>query len=315
MPIRKHYFLKRGIDGRFEMDIKSWLRVGMILIVFLTQGGCARSEQVDIVTQSSVTAHLTANLLSGESIDLGSEVVSVEIHKTQTVKNGKVISEDGCHLSFPGQDENFSVDLSVVGLNGKALELERKVNAVLDEMGGGPYRFTHNPANIDSCEETDIYATISLSVYSEDRSGPGFLTYKRQYSESDEVYLNVPVNLYDTILTSTIENSTIDWLIIEYPDIEVVGGYVVTLEDPYEAIQWLKDQESFIENVYGKDTETVTNEGKMTLDHSRQIEVGTGYYKCPRVAPFCDREEVTKPYWLVDIEEIEVHVGTLKLVP
>lgn len=284
----------------------------IVLLGGLILSGCG-SERVETVTQSTVTAHLTVELLSGESIDLGSETVNIEMHKTQMIDGftGKVESE-GCFLTFPGS-EYGEANLSDVSLNRKAQEIEQKANAVLNEKGG-PYRFTSDIADVwnTSCDETDIYANVSLSVAYGDRNGSGFLIFTK-HDEPQSAFVNIPVAFYDFILKSATEGDLIDWLMYDYPDISEVGGYTVIPGDPKALKQWLVSQQSFLQQVYFKSNGLELTSTLSKLDYTTfEEKTRTTGYGCLdyNYRGVCvDRGPITEEYLQPNTEQIDVEVG------
>lgn len=289
-----------------------------VLLIAVGLSACG-SEPVETVTRSTVTAHLSVNLLSGVSIDLGTEMVDVEKHHTQTIDRltGEVVKED-CYLRFPGEivDSLHSSDLSKITLNEKAWEIEKKAQSVLDSLGGGPFNFTSSSAEISgSCKTADVYANVHLSIGYDEQIG-GFL--QEFYRNGHEfAYVYIPISFYDHILEAVANNASVDWSTYTYPTITEVGGYTVLPDDPNGVGSWLGSQIPFLEKVYFRTTELTLSQGVLEYTTTSTTTRVTGsdckdrnwsnYGSCSDWGPITEsRRESTD-------HEVDVVIGILNL--
>ncbi len=285
--------------------------------MFTMVPGCG-SETVETVTQRTVTAHLSVKLLSGSPIDLGVETVDVEEHRSQTINRltGQVVNES-CSLRLPGEivDSLHSSDLSKISLNEKAWEIEKKAQAVLDSLGGGPFNFTSRSATIEGCDTSDVYASVHLSVGHDEQIG-GFLQERYAYGHEFS-YVYIPVAFYDHILKAVAKGEDVDWSTYTYPSITEVGGYTVIPEDPNRVGQWLGNQIPFLERVYGRTMQLDLSQGKLNYTTTSSGTRVTGseckkrnwanYGSCSDWGP------TTEEYSNSTDHEIDVVIGILSL--
>jgi hypothetical protein len=247
---------------------KVLLFVVVSLFLFACQS-MPTTEPVEVMKNSTVTAHLVVNYLSEEKIELDSEEVQVVKHTTS----------NGCFMTLPGEDGQSS-ELFKIKLNTKARDIENNANRELTKFGTSPYTYFSNLAAImgDSCDLKDVYATVALLVSYGQQEG-GFLKYSN-ITDHEYAYVYLPISFYDFVLKDAAEATTTEWK-YEYPNISQVGGYQVETGDPNGLVVWMDTQTAFLETVYGREASISATEGKIeyTTSSNYTSESGSGCHK------------------------------------
>ncbi len=261
------------------------------------------TEPVETLEDSTVTAHLDIKYLSGETKEITTEIVPVELHR----------SEAYCFMTLPGEDGQKS-EYSKISLNTKALQFETAANNALSSFGSSPYTFRSDYAYImgEPCDLTDVYATVSLLVDYGDQEG-GFLKFSNN-KDHESAFIYLPVSFYDFVLSNVVTSGTGVWD-LSYPQISQVGGYQVETGDPNRLIAWMNGQVPFLEKVYGRSTEVVTSSGTITYQ-TRTVESRTTGYGCLNYnyrGVCTDRGALTEKYYAYQDHQVEGTIGSLVL--